>query len=51
MNFFAEYLQLHAKCKLAITEFQNIKSEKNKIQLNDWTKNYEQLYKEVSVRF
>ncbi|HUZ59903.1 MAG TPA: hypothetical protein VMU83_14095 [Hanamia sp.] len=48
MNSFAKYLEVHRECRVAIQEFNQIKSGKSERSLEEWTRKYKTLYQKIS---
>ena len=48
LNSFAKYLKVHRECRVAINEFNQIKSGKSETHLEEWTRKYKTLYQRIS---
>ena len=48
MNSFAKYLEVHRECRVAIKEFNQIKSGKSERSLEEWAGKYKTLYQRIS---
>jgi len=48
LNSFAKYLEVHRECRVAIKEFNQIKSGKSERNLEEWTWKYKTLFQKIS---